>query len=121
MKYSLTMKNLFIPTTKKTRNATIDTNILRTGDCFFVSGLQRAKNKHENNCIDVATRYLENLRTTVRTRTTPYRFHAIYTRRIECRIVRREELKIGLPDREIAHGFGSLTIYEQRFSVFTAG
>lgn len=60
------MKNLFIPTTKKTRNATIDTNILRTGDCFFVSGLQRAKNKHENNCIDVATRYLENLRTTVR-------------------------------------------------------
>lgn len=47
-------------------------------------------------------------------------FHAIYTRRIEC-IVRRKELKIGLPDREIAHGFGSLAIYEQRFSVFSAG
>ena len=33
----------------------------------------------------------------------------------------RKELKIGLPDREIAHGFGSLAIYEQRFSVFSAG
>lgn len=53
-------------------------------------------------------------------RTTLYGFHAIYTRRIEC-IVRRKELKIGLPDREIAHGFGSLAIYEQRFSVFSAG
>lgn len=33
----------------------------------------------------------------------------------------RKELKIGLSDREIAHGFGSLAIYEQRFSVFSAG
>lgn len=50
-----------------------------------------------------------------------YRFHlaAIYTDkgwRIEC-IVRRKELKIGLANREIAHGFGSPTIYEQRFPV----
>lgn len=68
------MKNLFIPTASyqpeenEKRNdryeyltLSIDSNASTVSS---VSGLQRAKNKHENNRIDVATRYLENLRTT---------------------------------------------------------
>lgn len=89
--------------------------------CF---GLQRAKNKHTR--IIKSYRRREGSRKFTNGGGENSEDHGVRISRYlysKNRIHRteRKELKIGLSDREIAHGFGSLAIYEQRFSVFSAG